>query len=346
MPPRIPILTCLRAQTASHHCSTSPSALLRPFSATPARDASTATHRRKSHDPYVLAQARARKAANLSRQTVLRQERSASIGDPVRGITTPFVESFDTGLPPITPDTLSKSRNPAQKAGAQDTPLEEHAQHGLTPAQVEKSLSQSELINAALYLERPRRADETRSAAEVAADDARELAMDHHNRATALRRIVNLANASSKDRTKVNTQRCISTFGRHNTDRTLFTSSTPPSVTLSPADGTEAPTTETAAETSSILSPTTLSNRRAGPDTGSSEVQIAILTAKIRTLANFLGTRGKQDKVNKRNLRLLVHRRQKLLAYMRRKERAGPRWTHLIETLGLTEATWRGEISL
>lgn len=232
--------------------------------------------------------------------------------------------------------------------GTQDTPLtarDEHAQHGLTPAQVEKSLSQSELINAALYLERPRNADMTHSTAEVAADDARELAIDHHNRATALRRIVNLANASSKDRTRVNTQRCISTFGRHNTDRTLFTSSTP-SVTLSPADGTEAPSTEAADGTSSTLSPAAASGRRAGPDTGSSEVQIAILTAKIRTLANFLGTRGKQDKVNKRNLRLLVHRRQKLLAYMRRKERAGPRWTHLIETLGLTEATWRGEISL
>lgn len=334
--------------TANHHHSTSPSALLRPFSATPSRDASTAIHRRKTHDPYILAQARARKAANLSRQTVLREERSASIGDPVRGITTPFVESFDTGLPPITSDTLSKSRNPVKSAGAQDPPLTsrgEYAQHGLTPSRVEKSLSQSELINAAINAERPLDTNDNRPEAEKAADNARELAMDHHNRATALRRIVALANGSSKDRTRVNTQRCISTFGRHNTDRTLFTSSTP-SVALSLADNAESPNTETDAGTSSTLSPATASDRRAGPDTGSSEVQIAILTAKIRTLADFLGTRGKQDKVNKRNLRLLVHRRQKLLAYMRRKERAGPRWTHLIETLGLTEATWRGEISL
>jgi len=85
---------------------------------------------------------------------------------------------------------------------------------------------------------------------------------------------------------------------------------------------------------------------RAGPDTGSSEVQIAVLTAKIRTLADFLETRGKTDKVNKRNLRLLVHRRQKLLLYLRRKERGGPRWQNIIDTLGLTEGTWRGEISL
>jgi ribosomal protein S15 len=85
---------------------------------------------------------------------------------------------------------------------------------------------------------------------------------------------------------------------------------------------------------------------RAGPDTGSSEVQIAILTAKIRSLANFLETRGKKDKVNKRNLRLLVHRRQKLLQYLRRKERGGPRYQRCVEMLGLTEGTWKGEISL
>lgn len=85
---------------------------------------------------------------------------------------------------------------------------------------------------------------------------------------------------------------------------------------------------------------------RAGADTGSSEVQIAILTAKIRTLADFLATRGQTDKINKRNLRVLVHKRQKLLSYLRRKERGGPRWTNCIETLGLTESTWKGEISL
>jgi len=43
---------------------------------------------------------------------------------------------------------------------------------------------------------------------------------------------------------------------------------------------------------------------------------------------------------------LLVHRRQKLLAYLRKKERGGERWQHLIQTLGLTEGTWQGEISL
>jgi ribosomal protein S15 len=86
---------------------------------------------------------------------------------------------------------------------------------------------------------------------------------------------------------------------------------------------------------------------RAGPDTGSSEVQIAILTAKIRTLTKALDiNRGYKDKHNKRNLRLLVHRRQKLLAYMERKERGSERWTRMIEKLGLTPATWRGQIDL
>ena len=85
---------------------------------------------------------------------------------------------------------------------------------------------------------------------------------------------------------------------------------------------------------------------RAGPDTGSSEVQIGILTVKIKALADYLQLRGKKDKVNKRNLRLLVHRRQKLLRYVQKKERGGHRWQHLVETLGLTDGTWKGEISL
>ena len=52
------------------------------------------------------------------------------------------------------------------------------------------------------------------------------------------------------------------------------------------------------------------------------------------------------DKANKRNLRLLVHRRSKLMRYLRRKERGGPRWQNLVEELGLTEGMWRGQITL
>lgn len=150
--------------------------------------------------------------------------------------------------------------------------------------------------------------------------------IERHGTATeALRRIASLSNGSSKDRLRVNIQRCISTFGRHNTDSVL-----PPK----------------AAAAASVAAPAVAKSPRVGPDTGSSEVQVAILTAKIRTLADYLETRGRTDKVNKRNLRVLVHKRQKLLNYLRRKERGGSRWTSLIETLGLTEGTWKGEISL
>lgn len=158
---------------------------------------------------------------------------------------------------------------------------------------------------------------------------------DHARATEAIARITALANGSSKDRMRVNITRCVETFGRHNTDKAL-----PPraphltAINSNAAPAVRPPTNEAAA------------SKRIGPDTGSSEVQIAILTAKIKTLADFLSTRGKGDKHNKRNLRLLVHRRQKLLQYLRRKERGGPRWQHCIETLGLTEGTWKGEISL
>jgi ribosomal protein S15 len=127
---------------------------------------------------------------------------------------------------------------------------------------------------------------------------------------------------------RINVQRCIDTFGRHNTDQVL------------PPRPRAALTPESAEGAAQEKKP------RAGPDTGSSEVQIAILTAKIRTMANMLEKNGNGDKHNKRNLRVLVHKRQKLLKYLRRKERGGPRWQNLIETLGLTEGTWKGEISL
>jgi ribosomal protein S15 len=150
----------------------------------------------------------------------------------------------------------------------------------------------------------------------------------------AVKRITHIDNGSSKDRFRINVERCIDTFGRHETDQTL-----PSRLLPTPLGPGGAPLTDHATE----VIP---SKERKGPDTGSSEVQIAILTAKIRNLANHLERVGNSDKINKRNLRLLVHRRQKLLQYLRRKERAGPRWQRCIDTLGLTEGTWRGEITL
>ena len=143
----------------------------------------------------------------------------------------------------------------------------------------------------------------------------------------AVQRIVSLTNASSKHRTKKNVERILDTFGRHNTDQILK-----PKAPAIVKDNPRAPP----------LVPTP----RAGPDTGSSEVQIGILTAKIRVLADRYEGPNHNDKVNKRNLRLLLHRRQKLLAYMERKERGSERWQRMIRILGITPACWKGEIAV
>lgn len=239
------------------------------------------------------------------------------------------MQSFDTGLPPEPIADYLEPDNSLPK------PKEEaHLNFFVRPDLLEKSTSYSELLSApsASQTEVAKK-DQYGILPDIdpnAAEAARALA---HTKATkALRSITALENGSSKDRLRVNKQRCIDVFGRHNTDHIL-----PPKPASSLVDGTVPPTPPTNSEAAKW---------RAGPDTGSSEVQIAILTAKIRTLAEFLETRGKKDMHNKRNLRVLVHRRQKLLQYLRRRERGGPRWQHCIETLGLTEGTWKGEISL
>jgi ribosomal protein S15 len=174
--------------------------------------------------------------------------------------------------------------------------------------------------------------------------------IDKHNAAhatveEAVKRILTLDNSSNPARLRVNIQRCIETFGRHETDKILLPKARAVAITSSKG-GSETIKSVDAEGTELGDRGTPPSIERQGPDTGSSEVQIAILTAKIRSLANFLSTRGRKDKVGKRDLRLLVHRRQKLLKYLKRKERGGPRWQRCIETLGLTEGTWKGEISL
>lgn len=313
--------------------STAPSSTTqtcRTFTSTSIDQASTVAQKRRHRDPYALAQAIARKQANISRQQVLQEKRKDALGDPVRGITTPFVQSFDTALPPTpTPQSTShihaigrdkEAPSPNQPAPGPNAQNEDHLNFFLNKNEVQKALSQSELLLAPIP---------SLGAVVSPEDAAREKARRDERHATAteaVNRIASLANGSSKDRLRVNIQRCISTFGRHSTDQKLAPK---PAVSESIAIKNQ-------------LEPTP----RIGPDTGSSEVQIAILTAKIRTLADFLETRGGTDKVNKRNLRVLVHKRQKLLSYLRRRERGGPRWQNLIDTLGLTEGTWRGEISL
>jgi small subunit ribosomal protein S15 len=67
-------------------------------------------------------------------------------------------------------------------------------------------------------------------------------------------------------------------------------------------------------------------------DTGSPEVQIAVLTERITNLTSHLGNHGK-DFHSRRGLLMLVSRRRRLLDYLKRTE--VNRYTKLIERLGL-----------
>jgi small subunit ribosomal protein S15 len=59
--------------------------------------------------------------------------------------------------------------------------------------------------------------------------------------------------------------------------------------------------------------------KRHGEDTGSPEVQVAILTKRITELTDHLRI-NKHDESSRRGLLKLVGRRRRLLAYLRRKD--------------------------
>jgi len=59
--------------------------------------------------------------------------------------------------------------------------------------------------------------------------------------------------------------------------------------------------------------------KRHGEDTGSPEVQVAILTTRIKELTDHLRI-NKHDQSSRRGLLKLVGRRRRLLAYLRRKD--------------------------
>ena len=67
-------------------------------------------------------------------------------------------------------------------------------------------------------------------------------------------------------------------------------------------------------------------------DTGSPEVQVALLTERINTLTEHLKIHAK-DFHSRRGLLMLVGRRRRLLDYLKRKSDA--RYKTLIERLGL-----------
>ncbi|MBQ9534941.1 MAG: 30S ribosomal protein S15 [Clostridia bacterium] len=73
-------------------------------------------------------------------------------------------------------------------------------------------------------------------------------------------------------------------------------------------------------------------NRTHETDTGSPEVQVAILTARINELTEHMKTHPK-DKHSQRGLLKMVGRRRNLLAYLQKKD--VERYRALIAKLGL-----------
>jgi len=67
-------------------------------------------------------------------------------------------------------------------------------------------------------------------------------------------------------------------------------------------------------------------------DTGSPEVQVAILTERINNLTAHFKSHAK-DNHSRRGLLMLVNKRRSLLDYLRRKDET--RYTDLISKLGL-----------
>ena len=67
-------------------------------------------------------------------------------------------------------------------------------------------------------------------------------------------------------------------------------------------------------------------------DTGSPEVQVAILTSRISTLTEHFKTH-KKDNHGRRGLLMMVAQRRKLLDYVKGKDEA--RYQSLIERLGI-----------
>jgi small subunit ribosomal protein S15 len=67
-------------------------------------------------------------------------------------------------------------------------------------------------------------------------------------------------------------------------------------------------------------------------DTGSPEVQVAILSERIRNLTEHLGSH-KKDFHSRRGLLVMVGQRRNLLDYLREKDKG--RYETLIERLGL-----------
>jgi len=73
-------------------------------------------------------------------------------------------------------------------------------------------------------------------------------------------------------------------------------------------------------------------NNRGTGDTGSPEVQVAILTERITNLTEHFKTHAK-DNHSRRGLLMLVNKRRSLLDFLKRED--NERYTQLIAKLGL-----------
>ena len=73
-------------------------------------------------------------------------------------------------------------------------------------------------------------------------------------------------------------------------------------------------------------------NGRSGGDTGSTEIQVALLSARITGLTEHFA-RHKKDHHSRRGLLKMVNSRRKLLDYLKRKDLT--RYQDLIKKLGL-----------
>jgi ribosomal protein S15 len=281
---------------------------------------SSSASKAKGRDNYSKAQRKAHDAAVQSRRK--RHQINQEPGDPIRGIQTEFVRSFSEPVAVPSTEVQTSQIEKGQAVGQVENTENSSSSilnYGIPTERLQQRLQISRQLT---FTSRDPTYIPPATEAEAYNDKvntALEVDLDKDRTATeAVKRILGAGFESSKDRQRRNIDKCIETFGRHNTDSIL------------PAqDGGEQ-----------------IATFRAGKDTGSSEVQIAILTAKINNLASALQQTGKHDKHNKRNLQLFVHKRQKLLRYLRRKEKGGPRWQNLISTLGLTEATWQGQINI
>ena len=72
--------------------------------------------------------------------------------------------------------------------------------------------------------------------------------------------------------------------------------------------------------------------KRSEQDTGSADVQVALLTARIKELTEHLKMH-KKDHSSRRGLIMMVNKRRKLLSYVQKKDDG--RYKELIAKLGL-----------